>query len=205
VLATRFEALDPLLDGGVPRGRLTEILGRPTSGATSLALQVIASAQRDGDAAVYLDLAAAFDPGYAVHQGVETAELVVARPSFDLALEMLFDLVVSGIPGTVVFNMLPSLLPSQRQMLATVLMRLQGHLIRSRCVLLVLAPPERVRAGISQVAAMRLQVERETWVYQRQTMQGYCARVTILKYKPGSEGQTAHIQIPVKVDAGGNA
>jgi recombination protein RecA len=203
VFSTSFSDLDNLLDGGVPRGELTEILGRPTSGATTIALQVIAAAQQTREAAVYFDLAGAFDADYATRRGVRKTDLIIVQPDFDLSLEMLFDLVASRIPGAIVFNTFPALLPSQRRMLSIVLARLHGTLSRSSCALLVLAVPSSGNTGLSASAAIRLWVEREGWIYQRRAAVGYDARVTILKYKPGSEGQTAQIHIPI--DAGGSA
>ena len=66
-ISTSFPSLDRALDGigGIPRRRLTEILGAPTSGMATLALKIIATAQAEGNLAVYIDLGATFDPDYA--------------------------------------------------------------------------------------------------------------------------------------------
>src|SRR6266545_3627324 len=76
VIQTGFAALDAaLVIGGLPRGRLSELLGTPTSGATTIALRLIARAQKQGDLAGYIDLSRTFDAEYAAAGGVDLAPL----------------------------------------------------------------------------------------------------------------------------------
>lgn len=77
---TGFGALDRALAGGLPRGRITEIFGGPSSGKTTLALDIVAHAQADGLSAAWIDVERAFDPAYAVRRGVILERLPVARP-----------------------------------------------------------------------------------------------------------------------------
>ena len=80
-LATGIAAVDALLGGGFPRGRLTEITGPLSSGRTSLALAVVAAATRAGEIAAVVDGADAFDPAAAAAAGVDLSRVLWARPS----------------------------------------------------------------------------------------------------------------------------
>src|SRR5262245_57015953 len=82
VVPTGFHDLDSALRiGGVPRGRITELLGTPTSGMTTIALTLIAQAQAQGDLASYIDLSKTFDAEYAALVGVDLAALLLIRPT----------------------------------------------------------------------------------------------------------------------------
>ncbi len=80
-LATGIAAVDALLGGGFPRGRVTEITGPLSSGRTSLALAVVAAATRAGEIAAVVDGADAFDPASAAAAGIDLARVLWARPS----------------------------------------------------------------------------------------------------------------------------
>jgi RecA/RadA recombinase len=80
-LATGIAALDALLGGGFPRGRVTEITGPLSSGRTSLALAVIAAATRAGEIAAVVDAADAFDPASAAAAGIDLSRVLWTRPS----------------------------------------------------------------------------------------------------------------------------
>ena len=102
---TTFPALDAALGGGVPRGRITEITGTPTSGMVTLALKVLAQAQSAGETVVYLDLYEAFDPDYAVRCGLRLETLWVLRPQpLTLAWAVLTDVILEGVAGAVVVD-----------------------------------------------------------------------------------------------------
>jgi len=80
-IPTGFPALDQAPGiGGIPRGRVTEILGAPTSGMATRALKLMAKAQGDRDTAAYLDLSYTFDPDYAVRCAVSLERLHLIRP-----------------------------------------------------------------------------------------------------------------------------
>jgi hypothetical protein len=80
-LATGITAVDVLLGGGFPRGRVTEITGPLSSGRTSLALAVVAAATRAGEIAAVVDAADAFDPASAAAAGIDLSRVLWARPS----------------------------------------------------------------------------------------------------------------------------
>lgn len=79
-IPTGYSDLDRVINGGIPCGQITELSGAPTCGVTTLALKVVAQAQLRGRLGVYIDLARSFDPGYAVHCGVQLEGLLIARP-----------------------------------------------------------------------------------------------------------------------------
>jgi recombination protein RecA len=98
-LPSGFPALDAALGiGGLPRGRLTELLGAATSGKTTIALHALAAAQARGERVGYLDLPATFDPEYAAWCGVDLPALLLIRPQTPPdALDLLPPLVASGL------------------------------------------------------------------------------------------------------------
>jgi len=79
-LPTGFEALDAALDGGLPRSSIVEIFGPPSCGKTTLALEIVAHAQRSGATAAWIDAEHAFDAPYAAGLGVRVGDMPVAQP-----------------------------------------------------------------------------------------------------------------------------
>jgi recombination protein RecA len=98
--------------GGLPRGRITEIFGPESSGKTTLALQVVAQAQKEGGVAAYIDVEHALDPNYAKKLGVNIDELFISQPdSGEQALEIAETLVRSGAVDAVVVDSVAALVP----------------------------------------------------------------------------------------------
>ena len=98
--------------GGFPRGRVTEIFGPESSGKTTLALQVIAEAQKAGGAAAFIDAEHALDPIYAGHLGVDIENLLVSQPDHgEQALEITGALVATGAIDVVVVDSVAALVP----------------------------------------------------------------------------------------------
>lgn len=106
-------ALDLALGvGGIPRGRVTEIFGPESSGKTTLSYHVVATAQRSGGTAAYIDTEHALDPNYAARCGVSVAELLVSQPdSGEQALEIAEALVRSQAVDVVVIDSVAALVP----------------------------------------------------------------------------------------------
>jgi len=97
---------------GIPRGRVTEIYGPEASGKTTLALQVIAEAQKAGGYAAFIDAEHAFDPKYARNLGINTDELLVSQPdSGEQALEITETLIRSGALDVIVIDSVAALVP----------------------------------------------------------------------------------------------
>src|SRR5438445_8874924 len=98
--------------GGFPRGRVIEIFGPESSGKTTLALQVIAEAQKSGGAAAFIDAEHALDPGYARKLGVDLDNLLISQPDHgEQALEISNALIASGAIDVVVIDSVAALVP----------------------------------------------------------------------------------------------
>ena len=98
--------------GGFPRGRVIEIFGPESSGKTTLALQVIAQAQKAGGAAAFIDAEHALDPAYARNLGVDMDNLIVSQPDYgEQALEITGALIGSGAIDVVVVDSVAALVP----------------------------------------------------------------------------------------------
>ena len=98
--------------GGLPRGRIVECYGHESSGKTTLALHVIANAQKQGGTAAFIDAEHALDPGYAKKIGVDLNELIVSQPnSGEEALTICHELVKSGAVDVVVVDSVAALTP----------------------------------------------------------------------------------------------
>ncbi|OIN96892.1 recombinase RecA [Candidatus Desantisbacteria bacterium CG1_02_38_46] len=98
--------------GGVPRGRVVEIFGPDASGKTTLALQIIAEAQKKGGAAAFIDVEHAIDPSYSQRLGVDVDNLLISQPdSGEQALEITETLVRSGAVDVIVIDSVAALVP----------------------------------------------------------------------------------------------
>src|ERR1700674_3476462 len=133
--------------GGIPRGRVTEIFGPESSGKTTLALHVVANAQRLGGAAAYIDAEHALDVEYAKKLGVDVDNLLVSQPDTgEQALEITEILVRSGAVDVVVVDSVAALVPKaeiegemgdslpglQARLMSQALRKLAGAINRSR-------------------------------------------------------------------------
>lgn len=209
VLPTGFAALDAALGiGGMPRGRLTELLGTPTSGATTLALTLLARAQAAGDLAGYVDLSRTFDAEIAALLGVDLAALLLVRPvSAADALEIILALAGSGGLGALVVDSL-ALLQSKHQdamLLEQALRGLPATLSASPTALVALTPlpytPAFTRAiaftgsFVGHAAALRLHIAREAWLTAEHGPPGCHARVSVLKHQLAPAGGDAQVLI----------
>ena len=208
-ISTSFPTLDQALGiGGVPRGRITEILGAPTSGMSTLALKIMAQAQAEGDTALYLDLAGTFDPDYADRCGIELDKLLLARPHNGLeALEIVWAFVANGGAGIVVFDSVSDLLREARalQAMSTTLRQIIGSLAHSTCALVFLTSlffgdamsENNYPSGfaLAHYASLRLLTEKNRWIKSRHDIMGYEAMVTTLKNKLAPIGAPTRIAI----------
>lgn len=196
-VTTGFDDLDRALHiGGVPRGRITELLGTPTSGMTTIALTLIAQAQARGDLVAYVDLSRTFDAEYAAAVGVDLPSLLLVRPSSATdALELIHALVASRGIGVLIVDSLALLqsLPRDALLLHQALRLLPGPLAASPCALIVLTmlpySSEMVRAlafrgsALAHAAAVRLHIAREGWLGAEEGGPGCSARITVLKHR----------------------
>ena len=113
VIPTGSLALDMALGiGGLPKGRIVEIYGPESSGKTTLALHVVANAQKKGGVAAYIDAEHALDPAYARKLGVDTDSLIVSQPdNGEQALEIADMLIRSGALDVIVIDSVAALVP----------------------------------------------------------------------------------------------
>src|SRR5207249_2495706 len=154
VVSTGSIGLDMALGvGGVPRGRIIEIYGPESSGKTTLALTIIANAQRTGGNAVFIDAEHALDAAYAQKLGVDITNLHVAQPDTgEEALEIADHLVRSGAVDVVVIDSVAALVPRaeiegemgdshvglQARLMSQALRKLTGSISKSRtCVIFI--------------------------------------------------------------------
>jgi len=191
-IPTGFAALDHALqDGGIPRGALTEIVGAPTAGASTLVLSTVAQAQAQGDRACFLDLGGTFAAEYAVHCGVQLDALLLVRPATAReAVEIIATLIARHAAGVLAVDSLRHLLamPQGAQQLAALIRRLRAG-APSSCALLMLNPPPsdflpartmptpQVLAG---AAALRLRLTHAHWIFQQQFLVGCESSAEIL-------------------------
>ena len=219
-ISTGFPALDRVLTiGGLPRGQVCELVGPATSGKTTIAIKFLVQAQAQTGGATggrvgYLDQALYFDPDYAHRCGLDLSRLLVGRPQ-DIRemLAMAEALAGSGGLAALAFDALDFTWtdPQAASLLAATFSRLPVALARSGMVLLVLheppsgsSPRPEAASALAHVAAMRLQVVREHWLYQGKDIRGYQARVEVLKNRFGPAGQTASLAIEFNGTVRGN-
>ena len=112
-ISTNCLSLDAAIGvGGFPRGRIVEVYGPESSGKTTLALQVVASAQRDGGVCAYIDAEHAMDPEYAAKLGVNIDDMLISQPdSGEQALEIAETLVRSNSVDVIVIDSVAALVP----------------------------------------------------------------------------------------------
>jgi recombination protein RecA len=113
VISTGSISIDAALGvGGVPRGRVVEVYGPESSGKTTLALQIIAQAQKAGGTAAFIDAEHALDPKYARNLGVDVDNLLISQPDHgEQALEIANALVNTGVIDIVVVDSVAALVP----------------------------------------------------------------------------------------------
>ena len=214
-ISTGFPALDRVLTvGGLPKGQVCELAGPATSGKTTLAFKFLVQAQAGGGQVGYLDQALYFDPDYAHRCGLDLSRLLVGRPQ-DVreTLAMAEALANSGSLAALVFDMLDLTWadPQAASLLAAAFSRLPAALARSGTVLLVLhespsgsSPRSAAASAVAHVAAVRLGVMRERWLYQGGDIRGYQARVEVLKNRFGPAGRSASLSIEFNGTVRGN-
>ncbi|HSM56576.1 MAG TPA: hypothetical protein VK879_10515 [Candidatus Sulfomarinibacteraceae bacterium] len=204
-VATGFDTLDRRLGGGLVRGRITEIVGAPTSGMATLALKTVAQAQSAGEMTVWLDLKETFDPEYAARCGVLLDQLILVRPPDLHQAPTLLAEFVAGDVGVLVCDLylLELTAVATARALSSALERLLAPLGKSATVFICLVslPPGASPAAYAQSVALphyatvRLELQRERWIHRRQDIRGYCARVLIAKNKVGPANISVNVNI----------
>jgi recombination protein RecA len=211
-ISTGFPRLDHVLGiGGLPKGRVCEIVGPATSGKTTLAIKFLAQAQEGGRQVAYIDQALYFDPDYAHRCNLDLSHLMVGT-THDLreALAMTEAFARNGGLSALVFDALDFLWtdPQAASLLAATFNRLPAALARSGVTLLVLHESSTgnsaALSALAHTAAVRLQVVRERWLHRYGDIRGYEARVEVLKNRFGPAGRIAAIAIEFNGTVRGN-
>ncbi len=186
--------LDRLLGGGWPRGQLSELYGKHSSGKTTLALQLLATVTRAGETAVWIDAADALHPLSLVAAGVELPRVLWVRPQrWQEALRCAeIVLLGEGFPLVV----LDWGHHSPRRASHASWIRLQRAAARAQAVLLVLAPCS--VAGSFAALRVRVSAREVRWLCagKRKFFQGLCVQAAIERNRTGPEGRWALWEVP---------
>ncbi|MFY7778796.1 MAG: recombinase RecA [Elstera sp.] len=212
VISTGSLGLDIALGiGGLPRGRIIEIYGPESSGKTTLALHVIAEAQKAGGTCAFVDAEHALDPSYARKLGVNIDELLISQPDAgEQALEIADTLVRSGAIDVLVIDSVAALVPRaelegemgdthvglQARLMSQALRKLTGTISKSRCMVIFInqirqkigvmfGNPETTTGGnaLKFYASIRLDIRRIGAIKDRETATGNQTRVKVVKNK----------------------
>ena len=205
-------ALDAALGiGGVPKGRIIEIYGPESSGKTTLALHILAEAQKRGGEVAFVDAEHALDPVYASALGVDTDNLLVSQPDTgEQALEITDALVRSGAVDAVVVDSVAALVPKQEiegemgdtfvglqaRLMSQALRKLAGTIAKTNCVVIFInqlrmkigvmyGNPETTTGGnaLKFYASVRLDVRRVESIKEGGNVIGNKTRVKVVKNK----------------------
>ncbi len=197
--------------GGIPRGRVTEIYGPESSGKTTLALHVIAEAQKKGGYAAFIDAENAMDPGYAAKLGVKIKELLVSQPdNGEQALEITETLVRSNAIDVIVIDSVAALVPRaelegemgdahvglQARLMSQALRKLTGAINKSNCCVIFInqirekigvmfGNPETTSGGraLKFYTSLRIEIRRTASIKEGETNIGNRTKVKIVKNK----------------------
>ncbi|HVQ74886.1 MAG TPA: recombinase RecA [Candidatus Binatia bacterium] len=212
VIPTGALSLDVALGiGGIPRGRVTEIYGPESSGKTTLALHVIAEAQRAGGIAAFIDAEHALDPIYAKNLGVNTDELLISQPDTgEQALEIAETLVRSNAVDVIVIDSVAALVPRaeldgdmgdslpglQARLMSQALRKLTAAISRSGCSVVFInqirekigvmfGSPETTTGGraLKFYASIRLDIRRQDTIKNGTEIVGVRTKVKVVKNK----------------------
>jgi recombination protein RecA len=197
--------------GGLPKGRIVEIFGPESSGKTTLALHVIAEAQKRGGVCGFVDAEHALDPVYAKKLGVKLDELIISQPDTgEQALEITDTLVRSGAIDVIVVDSVAALTPKaeiegemgdvlpgmQARLMSQALRKLTGSISRSNCLVIFInqirmkigvmfGNPETTTGGnaLKFYASVRLDIRRIGQIKEREEVVGNQTRVKVVKNK----------------------
>lgn len=209
--------------GGFPRGRIIEVFGPESSGKTTLALHVIAEAQRQGGVAAFIDAEHALDPIYAAKLGVDTENLLVSQPDYgEQALEIAQALVNSQTIDVIVVDSVAALTPKaevegemgdshmglQARMMSQALRKLTASVSKANTCLIFInqlrekigvmfGNPETTTGGraLKFFASVRVEVRRATAIKDGETVTGNRTKIKVVKNKVAAPFREVEVDI----------